>query len=196
MPPPSQQEKEKNAAIIIVLLVLFSLQSIQSSLIFDHEKIVNGEYWRLISGNFVHVSYLHTLMNAFGILLLRQLFKEHLKTNELITFLPLAGISIGTGLYVFSPDIQKYAGFSGILYGYFFYTACLSIYHKNYHYGVPVVIVVCGKTFYEKFLVTPSTTTEAFFDMPIAIDAHLYGLIFGFIYFLILILLKNNEKHH
>lgn len=190
------QEKNKFLTIASLLFVLLFLQNFQHALLFDHEKISDGEYWRLISGNLVHINLPHLVMNSLGTLLLLFLFKEHINNLELIIFLLLAATSIGIGLYFFSPDIQRYTGFSGILYGCFFYLASLSIYRKNYHYGIPVVIVLCGKTIYEALRDTPKPSNQLLVDIPVAIDAHIYGLFCGLMYFLALVLIKRNAKSH
>jgi rhomboid family GlyGly-CTERM serine protease len=186
-------QHEKNKLLIIAGLVstLFFLQYFQSTLIFDQEKIGNGEYWRLVTGNFVHINHLHIVMNLTGTLILLTLFKEQINKLELIIFFTVSATFIGFCLYFFSPDIHRYAGFSGILYGSFLYIASLSIYQKNYHYALPVIMLVCGKTLYE-ILRTPSASNETLLNIPVAIDAHLYGLLCGFVYFLTLVLLKKH----
>lgn len=57
------------AATAIVLLIGASEHGV-SSMILDREAILNGQWWRIFSGHFVHLSVDHLSLNALALLLL------------------------------------------------------------------------------------------------------------------------------
>ena len=73
-----------------------------------------AELWRLLSGHFVHLGWAHCLLNAGGLLALAAILPAPLRSGAAALLL---GGAIGIALFAALPDLQRYAGFSGINYG-------------------------------------------------------------------------------
>ena len=153
---------------------MITAQLFQSDLVFYRDKINAGQWWRVISGNFVHSNYPHLFMNLAGLWILGFLFIESLSLKNFFTSILLLSLSVGLGLYLFDHNLQKYYGFSGILYGLFLVGASTAILKKDYLTGVAVAIVIIAKIIWD-LLYGGSTSSAELIGIPVAVHAHLYG---------------------
>ena len=104
---------------IFVLSFAFAGDIATSVLQFEREGILHGEIWRLITGNFVHLSGSHALLNIAGLVLIWLLF-GHCYNNATWLIVLLSSLLTTTlGLLVFNPELDWYVGLSGSLHGLF-----------------------------------------------------------------------------
>lgn len=75
-----------------------------------------SEAWRLISGHWVHLSWLHALADAAGLLLVAALFFPRLSSAMASGLIFALQIAISGALYLLWPELEWYRGFSGVLY--------------------------------------------------------------------------------
>ena len=98
-------------------MLLLALQAggpaVAAALRYERAAIAGGELWRLLSGHFVHLGWAHCLLNAGGLLALAAILPAPLRGRCCL----LLGGAIGIALFATLPDLQRYAGFSGINYG-------------------------------------------------------------------------------
>src|SRR3546814_8966070 len=82
----------------------------RSLLAFDHSLIAGGQWWRLITGSYVHLGWYHLMLNEIGLLVLVLLCPQPLPAR--IWLLRLFVISLGMGLclFFFVPDLTRYVG--------------------------------------------------------------------------------------
>lgn len=90
---------------------------------------------------------------------------------------------IGCALFFLDSDIIWYVGFSGVLHGLFSYGVMNDIYHKD-KWGYLLGLGLLVKVAYEQFFGAEQTTIELI-DAPILVNAHLYGMLAGIIYYLL-----------
>src|SRR3546814_14365978 len=88
-------------------------------LAFDHSLIAGGQWWRLITGSYVHLGWYHLMPNEIGLLVLVLLCPQPLPAR--IWRLQLFGISLGMGLclFFFVPDLTRSSGFACVIPGMF-----------------------------------------------------------------------------
>lgn len=86
----------------------------QAALYFNYELILQGEYWRLISGHWVHADTNHLLWNIAGLVILGAIIER--RSRSLLLSSLLLG-SLCVDLLLLSPfsSIQVYIGLSGVL---------------------------------------------------------------------------------
>jgi rhomboid family GlyGly-CTERM serine protease len=84
--------------------------------VFDRAAIAQGEWWRLISGHWVHSDLEHAVWDIGALLVLGLLFEYRLK-GELFGVLALGTLGIDLWLWYVAPSISYYCGLSGILNG-------------------------------------------------------------------------------
>ncbi len=164
--------------IALMLSLSFFDGALGGALEFDREKIQGGEYWRLLTGNFVHFGLYHTVMNLLSVGLigvcLYWAYPSWVWVGLFIA-VPLAG---GCGLFFLSHDIDVYRGYSGAVYG-LALTGLILNWSVNPWIASAVIAGLCGKLFYERL---PSYDVNFLVDkigVPVAVDAHLWGGIAG-----------------
>ncbi|MGQ0429453.1 MAG: rhombosortase [Gammaproteobacteria bacterium] len=79
-----------------------------------------SEPWRLFTGHFVHLSWLHAVLNCVALLILERLFEGRLRRSELWLVLVGAPVLISTALWIALPQLEWYRGLSGTLHAIFF----------------------------------------------------------------------------
>lgn len=87
------------------------------SLIFLPTAVASGEYWRMLTHPFAHVSWYHLLLDASAFFILYTMIRARILTR-VFHVLACGTFSLGTAC-LFSPDIQTLGlcGLSGIAHG-------------------------------------------------------------------------------
>ncbi len=168
-----------NGLFLVGCIVLYYFEPQSSQLLrFDRFAIEQGQWWRLFTSHWVHLGFHHALMNITGLLLLIATFlKEQNPWPDLLTVTALAWL-IGLLIYWYSPQIAYYVGFSGILHGYLAYYVILAARQMR-------ILSLCvwgglaAKILYEQSAWFNDDKTAALIGGAVAVDAHLYGFIFG-----------------
>ncbi len=180
-----------NLYLTLIAITLFCLtaQTESLSLLFtwDHHLIISGQWWRILSGNFTHTNLNHLVMNMAALWLISLIFKPTGK--QLLTLLTVISILIGLGLFL--SDIQRYVGISGTLHGLFVYCALGEI-TSGRRTSWLLVAGIVFKVAWEQWA-GPSSLSENLIGAPVAIQAHLIGLLSGTGLFLIAILKQNRR---
>lgn len=108
------------AAWLVVALVLLAYGTpARDALGFARTAIAHGEWWRLVTGNFVHLGARHLFLDALGLGLWMLLCGTAVGWRGwCVRSLALAS-GVGLGLYFFVPGVVGYVGLSGMIYGLF-----------------------------------------------------------------------------
>lgn len=166
----------------------------QSLFSFDRAKIFEGEYWRLITGHFLHTNFYHYLMNIIGLVLLYMLHGEYAKPLLFICITMLLCLATSICILWFSSDIHWYVGLSGILHGIFAWGVIIDI-KLGRKSGYLLLLGLMIKLIDEQFF-SSSTFLSNLIEANVAVDAHLYGAIAGLMLGLFTVLLKKYVKEH
>lgn len=162
-------------------------------LIYNRDLVSQGEYWRLISGHFLHTNGNHFMLNAAAVVLLWALHGQYYNhKNYLIIFLTSAMVC-GLGIHYYSLDISLYVGLSGVLHGFFVWGALMDIKHQE-KTGYLLLIGVILKIAHEQFY-GASADVESFIESSVATDAHMFGAIGGLLAFLICYIIDKKKTH-
>ncbi len=189
----------KNLLISVLLLsvILIIGQWFQSDLFFNRNDIDQGQWWKLLSGNFTHSNIPHLLLNLSGLLILMLLFIDNFSSRTFILSTLFLAVIVGLGLYFYTPELTGYYGFSGVLYGLYFVAAISAILAKDFFTGISVAVLIAGKILWD-YVNGGSQASAELIGIPVANDAHLYGFI-GSLLIAILLLGKgylNTKKGH
>ena len=178
--------------IVITSIVLALTEPMSSNLFaYDRNQLNHFEWWRLITGHFLHTNTSHLLLNLTGLTLLWALHGHHYKISRYsIQFLVLClGTSIG--LYYFAQHMQWYVGLSGVLHGLFVIGAYFDI-RQKLKTGWIMFIIVWVKVIYEQVF-GASADVAKLIEANVAVDAHLFGTISGCIIIMYYLLLNNTQ---
>lgn len=171
--------------LCVLCIGLFEHQLI-NVLIYDNQLIAQGEYWRLITGHFLHSNVNHLLLNGAAIILLWALHGQFYTIKSYLLLFLFCALFTSLALYQFDPNLNRYVGLSGILHGVFVYGACLDIYHRE-KTGYLLLVGVIIKVIHEQMF-GASADLAQLIAANVAINAHLWGAIAGLIVFFILLL--------
>ena len=138
------------------------------------------EIWRWWTGHWVHVSWMHLLLNMLAFVCLPFIFPE-VKNRFFIVLMVLLPPAISLCFYFFHRDIDAYAGFSGVLHGLYAAFALSALqYPKERKFGLLVLFLIIGKLVWEMMM--GSLGTSELIGSPVLIEAHYLGALWGAIF--------------
>lgn len=184
-------------SILLLIVLLIVGQFLQSDIYFNRNDINQGQWWKIVSGNFTHSNIPHLLLNLSGLLILGLLFIDTLSSKTFILSSVFLAVIVGLGLFYFTPELTGYFGFSGVLYGLYFVAAVSAILKKDFFTGIAVALLISGKIIWDTINGGSQSSAELI-GIPVANDAHLYGFIGALIFSCFLVLnwnLKSKKRH-
>lgn len=162
-------------ALVAASGVVQCFPQLHPALYFDIDGVLKGQWWRLVSGHFVHSDLQHLLWNSVAFLVLGGMLEKSGAWALPVTL--LAGIGF-VDLLLVSPfsEVAVYCGMSGFLNSLFVF--CLWQHWRTYNNRVFPVIAAAGllKTFIE-IVIQDSLLTEI--SWPPYPEAHLAGILGG-----------------
>jgi rhomboid family GlyGly-CTERM serine protease len=161
------------------MLLLTALDSrLFSHLSLEAAKISNGEYWRILTANFVHFGWAHTLMNIAAFLLCSLVFFSDANLKKYSLLILWCCLGVGVGVFFFSPEYSPYAGLSGAIHG--LIVAGL-IQTRAYPMWIKVggLMLLTGKLIQENLPGYQATDLQELIPVAIAVESHVYGAIAG-----------------
>jgi rhomboid family GlyGly-CTERM serine protease len=173
----------KNIIFILSVVILSALAQLSltfevDGLQFAREGIGEGQWWRFITGNFVHLSWRHFAMNAVALSTIYVLYPNNLKAYGWVIVFLLSCLSVTMGVWVFSPNIHWYVGLSGALHG-LLITLIIVDYVVHKHWlNIILLLCVIAKLVWEGVM-GPMPGIELTVGGPVVVQAHLYGFVGG-----------------
>lgn len=162
--------------IVFAVLILQSLPGAVEALRYQADAI-GSQPWRLVTGHWVHLGWMHLLLNGAGIALLAVLFSQELKPLDWIITATIMPLVISGGFLVLNPELQWYVGLSGVLHG-LMMTGCLLLWRTQKNLAAVIAVVVIAKLAHEQWAGAESGT-EQLISGNVVVDAHLYGAVAG-----------------
>lgn len=180
------------ALAIALLCIALQYAGLADFLRFDRAAIDSGQWWLLLTGNFVHLGPNHLWMNLAGLALVVALVWQHFSATQWLLLTIFSSLVVGVGLWLFNPEIQGYVGFSGTLHGLMIagVLADLRCYPKSA--GI-LLLLVTGKLLWEQ-IGGALPGSESVAGGLVVVDAHLYGAIAGAVLGILLIVGKSHGK--
>ncbi|MGP4844455.1 rhombosortase [Marinobacter sp. 1Y8] len=111
-----------------------------SLLEWSRAEIVQGQYWRLLTGHWSHVGLTHLLLNLLGLLLIGALFNRRDNIWQWLIAVIVIALGISLSLLWLMNDLDWYRGFSGCLYGLLVYRATVALPDRAVF---PVAVLIC-----------------------------------------------------
>lgn len=176
-----RQQRTPLAFILLFFLLQFFQADIGPWLEFNRAAIAQGQWWRLITGHWLHTNSWHLWMNMGGFGLILLLHGMYYNGKVLFSLLLGGSLLTGLALYWFSPATDIYVGLSGFLHA-LLVCGCLIDIRRHWSSGWLILIATFGKVFWEQ-LQGASTEVSTLIAAEVAIDAHLFGAFAGFLLF-------------
>ncbi len=174
--PPQPVSRIAVGAAVGVLLVLF-LQAggdeVLRLLRYDRGPVEAGQLWRLVTAHVVHLGWGHAVLNAaaFGLILVA--FGPALRPAHWAWVVLSSLLVVDAGLWFIHPEVQWYAGLSGVLHG-MVAAAAIAVWPANPRIAFAILAVVSGKLLWE-FAAGPLPFSERMAGNSIIVQAHFWG---------------------
>jgi rhomboid family GlyGly-CTERM serine protease len=168
-------------SIVIVLLSIFGL-SMEPLLEFNRAKIIEGEYWRILSSNFVHYGFVHTVMNLAAFLLVGFSLLLELNLKHYCLLFLCCALAVGFGVLIGNPELDFYRGLSGVLHGLIVAGLLLNHFQKRW-LSYFFTALVFAKIIHEHQADFQENQLQDLLPVQVAVDSHLYGALAGLVYF-------------
>ncbi|MHB1543844.1 MAG: rhombosortase [Gammaproteobacteria bacterium] len=167
--------------VILVVVLCLGLElggnPVRQALAYDRPAVLAGQWWRLITANFVHSGWPHVLLDLAGLVLLWLLFGQTLGPLRFWIATLVGCVAVGLGVFFLSPDVEWYVGISGVLHTYWASGALLAVARREWG-GRWLLGFLIAKLVYERIW-GPLPTSTWSIGGPILTIAHLYGAIAG-----------------
>jgi|GEM_PF-208161 len=165
------------AVIAVAGLAHLLPEAAREWLLYDRGAIAAGQYWRLLSGHFLHTNLNHFLVNVAALAILCYMFAPYLSARKAAGILLLLCVLCGAGLFAFAGDLQRYVGLSGVLHGLVVWGSVVDI-RRGERLGLVLLLGTAAKIAWEQ-LGGDTSATAALIDADVAIAAHLWGAVAG-----------------
>ena len=166
----------------IVLLMLAEPVSSQW-LMFDRSAIDDGQLWRVLTAHFVHLSPMHLLGNAMGVILLGYVAGRSLSRALGVTLLVWCLLVVGLGLYVFADYLERYVGLSGVLHGLILVAPFVSPFYSR-RIAACFLVLIVAKVLWEQSSFYDDMAMVGMIGGRVEANAHLLGTIAGLLFLL------------
>jgi rhomboid family GlyGly-CTERM serine protease len=188
----------KNNILIITIVLLSALSQLSLLSGFDwlqyaRADIQAGQWWRFITGNFVHLSWRHFAMNVVALVVIMTLYPNCLRSKSMLWVFLCCCLSVTLGIQLFSPEIQWYVGLSGALHGLLVTLIILGYLADKHWLNLILLVVVTAKLSWEGIM-GPLPGSEMSAGGPVVVQAHLYGFLGGLVVTTWIIIFNKNKK--
>lgn len=170
--------KKNQTVLFIFSLVLFFavLQCFRTHLIYQAD-IFFSQPWRWWTGHWVHVGWVHYVLNVTVLICLFYLF-PYIQKKVIVFLLLILPPLLSFSFHWLYPNIFAYAGLSGILHGLFVFCAIVGIWKRQEQRiaWIILVAVMCKMIWEYQF---GALQTEQLIGATVLTQAHLLGVCFG-----------------
>jgi len=161
-------------AVLIECLDILQLVDLR----FQRTLILNGEWWRLVTGHLDHLGWVHFGLNALFLALVLMIFEPLQRIIFTLGVWLSSVIAISLCLLLFSPELIWYVGLSSSLYSLLIIGIILDVRHSLF-VRTAVAVLVFTKVWFEQGDQLP--WVSQIISGPIAEASHLYGVTIGFL---------------
>jgi rhomboid family GlyGly-CTERM serine protease len=166
-------------ALASIMLVLQALgPDAVAALRYERAAVLDGQFWRLVTGHLVHADLHHLAWNLAGLALVAWLFGADYGHRGWLVILTASTVAVDLGFLVLEPRLDWYVGFSGVLHG--LMAAGLLRWLRLQRDAVTAIVTVLfvAKLAWEQ-CVGPVPFTAQTLAVPVVFQAHTYGAVGG-----------------
>ena len=153
---------------MLVVMILFQL--IEAPVLrYQYNWAETHEWWRLVTAHWVHVNWIHFLLNAAGILLCLSITLPQWSFLRWFVYQIILAVGISGLFSLFNPELKWYVGY-GI-----FILAAFDLYRRDRLISILLIAAILIKITIEQSGDINLTTSDII-GSPVVVDAHLYGV--------------------
>lgn len=185
-------EQHHKIRFIAASIILAAMLQIKPEWFIYSKFEMLSQPWRFLTAHWVHVGWMHYLLNMIAFVCLPFIFPK-IKTSILLGLVILLPLVLSLIFYFAYPNIELYAGFSGVLHGLYCMAALVSL-NDGKERGFALLILFCLiiKLLWEA-IVGELSATARLIGSPVLIEAHQLGVGISVLLFILLMIFKNKK---
>ncbi len=178
--------------ILVALLAMLSQATADFiPIAYQRDAVLHGEWWRLISGGWLHHNFNHLAMNIVAWAFIWQLMPQRLAGVSGVLLLGLEVIFVDISLFLLSPGTEYYWGLSGALHGVFAISAIMLIKEQD-RQGWWWLLGLLIKLGWD--LCRTDAVTSELIGTRVHVESHIMGAVTGLVVGLILVQSRIMQK--
>lgn len=184
-------------APLLLMALILALETLgdagRYALSYDRTQILhNAQWWRTLTGSFVHLGWYHCLLNALGIVVLVLLCPEVLSPWIWARRVCVLAVAMSLCLLVFQPGLRNYVGMSGVIHGLFVLGLMPQVLRRDL-IALGCLGYLVGKIGWELVAGGP-VSDEAALGGRVVVESHLFGTLAAFAYGLVFGSFRGKER--
>jgi rhomboid family GlyGly-CTERM serine protease len=162
-------------AVLAVCAVLIQAggEGVREWLRYDRSLMLQGQWWRVLTGHVAHLNNYHLWLNLGGLVLTGVLFGRCLMSLAWVMLTVACMLVVSAGLLIANPELEWYVGLSGVLHGLMVAGAVADI-RAGQRTSWILLLFVLGKLGWEQIQGPMASSVEGL-GARVVIEAHLYG---------------------
>jgi rhomboid family GlyGly-CTERM serine protease len=160
---------------LLVTLELAGGEPGRVALRYDRAALQSGEWWRLLTGHFVHLNLEHALLNAAGLALMWALFARDYTLRQWALIVLACIAAVDMGLWFRDSRLAWYVGASGVLHGVMTAGALAHLRRGKFDGWILATFLIVKLTYESLAGAMPFSSDIG----PVVVNAHLYGAVGG-----------------
>jgi rhomboid family GlyGly-CTERM serine protease len=145
---------------------------------YETAALADGQWWRLLSAHWVHLSWAHAAINACGLLLCCSFADASWTARRLLACMGSLAVLVSLLLWFTSPQVSDYVGMSGLLYGLIVWILLSSVLLRRDLPAATVLLLVMGWLAWQSWA-GPDPREQKLIGGYIVTQAHWFGLLGG-----------------
>jgi len=182
-------------SILMLCILGLGSQWFNPFLQFDRASVNEGEWWRILTAHFVHLNGYHLLLNIIGFMVCFILFGSMLTQVVWVLALVWSPLFVGLALYFFSPEVEHYVGFSGLLYGLYFLGLILCWKKARLLHSL-ILATLIWRLYTERHFSDVTDYWYGYMNINVLVDAHVYGAFCGVSFAVMILILPIRYVHN
>jgi rhomboid family GlyGly-CTERM serine protease len=158
---------------LVSLLLAMGGDDARQALAYNRTGLEAGEFWRLLTGHFVHLSLKHLLLNLVGLALVVWIVGHAYSWSGWLFVVVLSIVSIDVGFWLLYPELGWYVGISGFLNGILAAGLVVGVADRERE-SIALALIVLVELTWEQ-TVGPMPGSESTSGGAVVVDAHIYG---------------------
>jgi rhomboid family GlyGly-CTERM serine protease len=146
---------------------------------YERAAIEDGQWYRLLTGHWLHLGWVHAAKNAAAFWLLAALDHDAPSLRIQALRLLFLSLAVAAGLYLLQPALQWYVGLSGVLHGLFVIVLLRLVWLRRDLFALALMALLVGKLGWEHY---HGALAPGAMGVPVIVAAHSYGAAAGLAY--------------
>ena len=177
--------------LVLAVAVLFQALGAGEALRWERGLLL-AEPWRIVTSHLVHLGWVHLGLNALAAAMLGVAIGRAMPPPAWLWSAAVSVVAVSGGLAMWSPGVEWYMGFSGVLHGLLAAGAIAGLRSTPWVSGM-LLLALAGKLSFERFATDPSPVS-LLIGGAVVTDAHFYGALGGVLAGLVILVRERRRS--